>query len=168
MALIIETGDGVTDANSYATLAEWKSFAALRGIAVPTDAAIEAALIQAADYIESLEDRFKGDRVLADQALAWPRQNVYLFGSSTALDDDYIPPQLKTGQNQLAADAIALGGSLMPNGSGRQVVREKVDVLEVEYANTKSSSVLPVFNKALSFLAPLFGNGGMTVKTIRV
>lgn len=167
MALTIETGAGIPDADSYATVAEVRAYAASRGISLPAaDGEVEILLRQATDFLDSLESRYKGDRVASDQALAWPRSDVYLFESETPVDITAIPDQLKRGQMQLACDANTF--ALQPTGSGREVVRQKVDVIETEYAKTGQGSVQPVFNKAMAILEPLLTAGGMSVQTLRV
>lgn len=169
MALTLEDGTGVVDADSYASLAELNAYAASRGITLAgNDAAKEVLLRNAADYLDSLESRFKGDRVDPEQALAWPRSGVYLFESEVEFANDAIPAQLIKAQCQLACDAEAGGTNLLPNGSGREVLRTKVDVIETEYAKTGQGAVLPRFTKALAILEPLFSGGGMSVQTVRV
>src|SRR5688572_8818215 len=133
MALTIETGAGVTGADSYASVAEARAYATSRGITsltALTDAQVEVLLRKASDFLESLESRFKGSRVADDQALAWPRSDVYLFSSDTLFDEEDIPAQILTAQCQLACDAA--GTDLLPNGTGREVIRQKVDVIETE------------------------------------
>lgn len=168
MALIIETGAIVEGANSYASVAQARAYAEARGITLPAgDADVEKLLVKACDYIDSQEERFKGERVSADQPLAWPRSGVFLFASETEFDRESIPAQLIKAQCQLAFDAVAT--DLQPTGTGREVVREKVDVIETEYAKTGSGSVTPELNKADAILSPLFKNqGGFALRTLRV
>lgn len=165
MALTIEDGSLVAGANSYATVAECRAYAALRGLTLPVaDGEVEILLIKAADYLESFEGRYKGSRVNATQALAWPREYVIIYGSDDFPVDE-IPEQLKNAQCQLAFDAIA--NDLQATGTGREVVKEKVDVIEVEYAPGGGHVVQAVFAKAMAFLQPLF-NSGFAVKSVRV
>jgi hypothetical protein len=167
MSLIIEDGTGVENADSYATLAELATYATSRGVTLSgNDAAKEVLLRQAADYLETLEHKYKGSRVDTDQALAWPRSDVYLYGSSTELPEDEIPALLIKAQCQLACDAQTL--NLLPNGAGREVIRQKVDVIETEYAKQGTGSVKPELNKAMAILAPLLNTNGFAVQTVRV
>lgn len=166
MALIIETGAGVPDADSYASLAELATYATSRGITLTaaTDTAKEVLLRKAADYLDTLEPKFRGSRVEADQALAWPRSDVLLYG--VAFAEDAIPDQLIKAQCQLACDADTL--NLQPNGAGREVIRQKVDVIETEYAKQGTGSVKPELNKAMAILEPLLNSNGFAVQTVRV
>lgn len=168
MALIIETGAGVVNADSYASLAELATYATSRGITLTaaTDTAKEVLLRKAADYLDTLEPKFRGSRVEVDQALAWPRSDVYLYGSTELFPATSIPPQLIKAQCQLACDADTT--NLLPNGAGREVIRQKVDVIETEYAKQGTSSVKPELNKAMAILEPLLNSNGFAVQTVRV
>jgi len=159
MALIIEDGSPVADANSYVTAANVTEFATLRGITLSSvaDAHVESLIIKAMDFLESQEPRFRGSRVSADQMLSWPRQDVQLNGfdfPSTA-----IPVQLKKALCQLAIDADTL--DLMPTTDGREVIKEKVDVIETTYAESNSASPQPALTAFFSLLAPLLSSGGV-------
>lgn len=166
MSLIIEDGTIVAGAESFVTVAEARDWASKRGVTLSaTDSVVEVLLRKACDFLQSVELRYKGARVDDAQALAWPRQQVYLYGNTTAIATTYVPQQLKDAQCQLAIDAVSR--DLQPTGDGRQVVMKQVDVLVTQYSDTKSSSVTPIFNKALSILAPLLRNVG-PLSTTRV
>lgn len=165
MALIIEDGTGVADANSYATVDEAKAWVAARGKAFTgDDTAIEQLLLTAMDLVESFRDQFSGNKTDPAQSLQWPRTGATLDG--VLLPGDFIPKELKYAQIQLALDGEST--DLQPTGTGQEVLKEKVDVLEVEYAERGSGTVLPQFTKAMSFLQPLFGSSGLIIKTLRV
>lgn len=157
MPLTPETGTGVAGADTYATLAQARAYAEKRGLAFPSDdTAGESALILACDYLETL--RWKGEKSAVANALAWPRRYVPLE-DGTELASDEIPAVLINAQCQLAIES-ASGTDLQPTGEGREVIREKIDVLEVQYNPTGSGSVIPKFNKVLAMLAPLLFTGG--------
>jgi hypothetical protein len=153
MALIIEDGTGIADANSYGSVVDFQAYATARNITLPTDnAELEALLVNASDYLTSLEDRYQGWRVDATQALSFPRESVYIYRQLAASDE--IPSQLINGQFQIAIDYNS--GDLLPTGAGREVIMEKVDVIEVEYSETGQGAFVPVPTKALLTLKPLF------------
>ena len=103
MALIIEDGTLVANADSYATLAVARAFATKRNLVPePTDIALEANLITAMDFIESHRGRFKGVIVAETQALQWPRKEVYINGFLLA--QTIIPQELIDAQCQLAVE----------------------------------------------------------------
>jgi hypothetical protein len=166
MALIVEDGSGVAGANSYVSVAEVRAWAGVRGLTLPaTDGAVEILVVKAMDFLESFRARFTGSKTDSAQALQWPRTGATLDG--VALDDDVIPAELKSALFQLTVDAQTL--ELQPTGTGREVLREKVDVLETEYAERGSGTVQPQFTKALAFLQPLLNSGGaFGLRTVRV
>lgn len=165
MALTIEDGTRVAGANSFATVAEARAYATERGLTLPaTDPAVEQLLIRACDYLQSLEDRYKGARVDSTQALAWPRQAVYMFGDLEPLADTAIPSYLKAAQCQLAVDLNTT--ELMPLGASREVLSETVGPLSTTYARSGVTAQQPQPAKALSLLQPLMRTSGL--RTIRV
>lgn len=133
MTLIVEDGSQVEDANSYVTLAEFRSYAAARGVDVPADdGEAEAMLVKAVDYLESFAARFVGERVSRTQSLSWPRASVTIEGFTWGPTE--IPRQVLSAQLALGAE-IAQGQDPFNPPAALPVVRERVDTIEVEYAN---------------------------------
>lgn len=168
MALVIENGSLVAGANSYVSVADCRAYAAARQSTLPVDnTAVEAALIVAMDYLESLRADYQGSKVEPTQALQWPRTGVVIDG--TAWPADAIPPELRNAQCQLAIEGAA-GTDLMPTSDGRELIREKIDVLENEWApGSGGINPQPIFTKVRAFLAPLLsagGSGGLRVTRI--
>lgn len=159
MALVIEDGTVVAGANSYITVEEARTYAASRGVELPTeDQELIPMILQAADFINAYEPKFKGKRVSAEQMMAWPRKGVNFYDAD--YPDDGIPPQIRFAQLQATINVVN-GVDLMPNITGFAVRREKVDVIEVEYAtggglnNTSTAQLTPAFPLIDSTLAPL-------------
>lgn len=143
--------------DTYATETELEAYAEARGITVAGTPSV--LLIKAMDYLATLEDRWQGDRTSATQPLAWPRTGVYVYGALLA--DDAIPQSLIDAQIRLALDVDA-GTELMPNigvGASGSVIREKVDVVEVQYAEGYNNSQ-PIFVAVNGLLKPLMKAGG--------
>lgn len=143
--------------DTYATDAELAAYATARGITITGTP--DVLLIQAMDYLATLEDRWQGSRTSSTQPLAWPRTGVYVYG--TALADDAIPQSLKDAQCRLALDADA-GTVLMPNvevGGKGSVIEEAVDVVRVKYAEGYNNSQ-PIFIAVNGLLKPLMNSGG--------
>lgn len=165
MPLVPEDGSNVTGANSYATVAQFKAWADARGFSYDADDnVVEQHMLKAMDYIESKEDRFKGDRYYsAGQPLAFPRINICVNGVNM---NQAIPLQLQAAQYQLTLDseaAEAEGSSLFVNTDGRTVTKERVEgAVEVNYSEAGGTGASPVFSKAEALLSPLMeGSGGM-------
>ncbi len=151
MAIIVEDGTSVANANSYVSTAELTAYAAARGVTLASGA--ETLLIQAMDYIESLS--FIGIKWTRDQALQWPRLSVVVDGYT--LDVAHIPQELKNGL-MAAAIAIDAGNGPLINIS-RATKREKVGEIEVEYMDGAASvTVVRTINAQLwKLLAGGFG-----------
>jgi hypothetical protein len=158
MALIIENGSLVENATSFVTVDAARAFAEARAATLPAaDGDVETLLIQAMDLLEGLRDSFKGSKVdPATQALQWPRQDVVIDGWE--VPTDHIPKELIAAQCQLAIEANLT--DLAPTGDGRDVIREKVDVLETEYAPGSGGVAQPYFPKVQALLAPLLKSAG--------
>ena len=159
MALTIETGAQVLDADAYVAAADVVAYASKRGVVLSStdDTVVEALIVKAMDFLEAQESRFQGSRVSATQVLSWPRQDVQLNGFD--FPSDSIPQPLKNALCQLAIDADTL--QLMPSTDGREVLKEKVDVLETTYAPTNSASPQPSLTAFFNLLAPLLSSGGV-------
>lgn len=130
MALIIENGTGVADANAYESAADVKSFLTARGyILSQSDTDVEALILRAMDTVNGL--RYKGYKVDKAQSLPFPRYQVYDIDGEL-LDADAIPQTLKSAIAYLIFQLSE--GSAINDERGLNIVREKVDVIETEYA----------------------------------
>ncbi len=169
MALVIEDGTGKTNSNSFATAAETITYATDRGYSFPSvEADVVPLLIKAADFMLGLEVQFQGYRTKQDQRLPFPRVQVLLFKGVDYIASDEIPERLKEAQMRLAVSAYAASDNdLRPDGTGQEVVREKVGPLEVQYAERGSGPVHPQFNQAMDLLEPFFTGGGMQLSVDR-
>lgn len=170
MALIIETGTGLPNSNSYATVEELSAYAADRLEELPVDGK-EALLLRAMDYLEQFVDkpRYKGTRKSAEQALLWPRIGVYIDGFPLAIDR--IPTLLKRAQMQLALEAVDY--DLMPSSDGYAVAKETVDVIAVEYAtggrlSGATLAAQPIFPKVDALLNGLLESAPDRLRGVRI
>ena len=141
MAIIVGT-------NSYVTEAELEAYAAARGVALTVYT--EIALFKAMDYLETR--KYIGAKTDYTQALQFPRvlcgsvySGIYPLNQYQSYwnipceyDSTIVPNEIKTAQ-MIAAILIDGGSDLQPI-INRQVKREKVDVLEVEYMDNALSS----------------------------
>ena len=77
MALVVEDGTGKADAESFVTVAAFKAYCDARAITYGTDAAIEALLRKATDYLgQRYGQLLSGFRVRTTQALDFPRYEM--------------------------------------------------------------------------------------------
>lgn len=158
MALTVEDGSGVTGANSYISRDDFIAYALSRGVTVASVDATDVLLVKAADYIDSHEVNLKGERVLRDQAMAWPRGGVIIEGFAWANDE--IPRQLINCQ---AAFALELnGGEDIYNPAPSQVAKmERVEgALTVEYFGTDGGVKMRKDSRASALLNLLLRPSG--------
>ena len=144
MAIVVEDGTVVPTANSYITIAEFKSWADDRGISYGTDDAISSQLYRATDYFESLS--FKGVKHTEGQPLQWPRDDVYIDGYS--VESDEIPKEVKTAIYELIKIEADGDSRLAP--SEREVTSEQIDSIKITYKdNTGMKRTTPALTQAL-------------------
>ena len=147
MALVIETGNRVTGANSYVAWTDITAWANARSITLTNQnqqSHIEAHILRAMDYFENLN--FIGRKATQDQELQWPRTDVLI--DTYAIDAYTIPDQVKTAIYELVLSIDA--GNFLLDASDRQTVREKIGEIEVQYApNAGMKKLLPAVTTAL-------------------
>lgn len=152
MALNVETGSGASNSESYCSVSYADTYWSNRGCApwaTLTTAQKEEALRRATDYIEQVYGQsFQGYRINSTQALSFPRTGVVVYGYD--LSSSTIPEILIKANAELAYKAAQ--GNLSPDLT-QTVVREKVDVLEVEYS--KGSSAIVKYRAIDNLLSPL-------------
>lgn len=170
MALEIEDGTGKANGQSYVDAAEAREFALARGVTLPATGSpdpVDAMLVKAMDYIESLESRMKGKRTSATQALSWPRSGVRIGCEHDEFPSDQIPANLAAAQCQLVL-AIQAGFVLQPilDPNKQLVKRTKIDVIEKEFFSPKEVGAgygaTATFPAADALLRPLLRSGGAT------
>lgn len=163
MALIVENGTIVENANSYVDLEYARAYATARGLTLPSvDATLEAQLITAMDYLEALRSQYQGTKL---GPLQWPRYGVTIDGVELA--SNVIPKELKDAQCRLAFE-VSSGVDIMPTTSGKYAKREKVGDLEVEYSESLSTSQQPTLTVVDNLLAPLLKQGSFRLTTVRI
>jgi hypothetical protein len=142
---VVEDGTGLSTAVSYASLSDADTYHSRRGNTAWTQLTVgnkKAALVKAADYLLQLyTSQWKGVRINGTQALDWPRAEVERedYGISSAgyygwlayYPDDEVPAAVKNAACEAALSSIT--AALLAEQS-QSVVREKVDVLEVQYS----------------------------------
>ena len=170
MALVVESGVGLADADSFISLEDARSFAAKFGITLPAnDTAAEVALRQGCQYVELQQKCFSGSRLTTTQALSWPRTgatNVYSFDYA----DGYMPKQLGFAQVYAAAE-YAAGTDVRATDDGKVIASEQVTgAVAVSYFDNGKTGGAVVITRAMDELAPLLvvcGNNGFEFRVGR-
>lgn len=150
MALIVEDGTIVANANSYVTVQEIRDYAALRGFDLPAnDADVEPLAVLATDYLQSR--KYQGYMVdAATQVLEWPRNDVVI--NCVEIANNVIPQQLKNAQCELAISAQ--DADLLSDGTQQDVKSESVGSLSAEYLGSAGQSAFKS-SRANVYLAKL-------------
>lgn len=132
MALVVEDGTGLTNANSFVSVADADTYLADRGRtawAALTTQQKEAALINATDFLNAAFG-WVGYRNTATQALAWPRT------SYSPRIPAGVPVQVKQAVTRVADLAATEGASLFSAVSGSELVRRaQAGPVSVEFSD---------------------------------
>jgi hypothetical protein len=136
MALVPETGSCVAAANSFATRADFITWATdYYPDSIPgDDTDTDAALMRASAWLNSFPE-WDGEMTCGrgNQGLAWPRSGVTDCNGDT-IPDDEVPVEVKMATYVAAMAELGSPGILTPSVTPGQVVkRVKVDVIEEEY-----------------------------------
>jgi hypothetical protein len=163
----------------YGTLAGADNYHAERLTAwTGSDADKTAALVRGSQYVDGIAQKplksgrwvclFTGNK--ADgraQVLQWPRRDAYdNDGSDIGVTE--VPIEVEHATYEAALRELIAPGSLSPDYvPASRVKREKVDVIETEYADAPASNGLPSANPSrpvvtvvLELLAPVMRAGG--------
>ena len=147
MSLNVETGNASPSSESYASVAEADLYNSNRGNtawAALTTAAKEQALRKGTDYlVQAYRLRWKGSRVSSTQALDWPRNFVeisdyeaatlngsIIIGGYLYYPADQVPTEVKNACIEMALKAST---QTLNEDLTQGVVREKIDVIKVQY-----------------------------------
>lgn len=165
MSLVVENGTGLPNAESYVSVADATARHAALGntgwATVATDALREQALRRATVYMEqAYRQRWKGTRLLREQALSWPRYGAQVDGADIA--STVVPVDVANTCADLALKAVA--GDLNADVTPR-VIREKVGPLETEYDRYGPQSTQ--YRGIDMALAPYLTGGGAMARLVR-
>lgn len=157
MTLIVESGAGLPNSDSYVSLADARTLADKYGYALPADdTEAEVALRQGAQYVDLQEGGFCGSRLVATQAMAWPRtahKNTFGF----VIEAGTMPPQLASAQVAAAAEYGA-GTDVRATDDGKAIASEEVSgAVAVSYFNNGKTGASVTITKAMDALKPLLG-----------
>ena len=140
MTIIVEDGTGLANAESYVSVADANTYHSKIGNDAWADldtSVKEQLLRKATDYmVAQYRLQYAGYRRYSTQSLDWPRLYVPLIDSLSAnvfpqyVDFDIVPTTVKNACAELALKAYT---AILMQDLTQGVIREKVDVIEVEY-----------------------------------
>lgn len=168
MTLIVETGSGMPDSESYESVANADTYHANRGNtawAALTTPQKEIALRKGTDYLMQVyRARWKGYRVMLTQALDWPRYNVYIDDSEVSqyVQAITVPKEVKSACCELALKSTE--GDLAPD-LDRETASESVGSISVSYF--QGSARNKEYRAIDLTLKPLLKSGGLAVEIVR-
>jgi hypothetical protein len=134
MALIVETGAIIANANSYDSLVNIDAYCTARNYTswlVLSGVDKEAAVLRMMTYLETRI--WEGYRVSELQVLSWPRSGVYVPGGFY-IEDDVVPSNVKYALAEGAyKESLRPGTMLQDLERGGLIKRKRIDVLETEW-----------------------------------
>ena len=182
LALIVEDGTVVANANTYATRQQFISYCAARGVAIADAPAADVELTTGMDYLET--QRYIGERlqtglpvvqgysdefgysdfyqppvdvvVLPEQPCQWPRIGIYLNDNIPGAIH-YLPAALIRAQCQVALDVHNGFKPFVNTPAGPRVINEKLGPLSQTYSETLRT--IPLMPIAMALLRPLLQGG---------
>lgn len=158
MALIVETGSGLPNADSYISEADAITRAALLGLEFPAlDADAEVPLRRAAIYLERYRNKYQGIKYVAGQALQWPRDPVYI---DEILNDPSTIPQVLIDAQVSLASVEYVNGNLFGTAVGGVGSRSVGDV-SVTNNNGGALDNSAYTGFANELIAPLFKSAAL-------
>jgi hypothetical protein len=191
VSFIVETGSGDPNATSYVDLTTANSYFADRAVtaqtgsyaaiwATMTDPDKQAALVNATFFIDAkYGERFRGRRILYEQALSWPRYGATVdgdgsegfipgFGPTTfgfIIPSDAIPVWLKRAVIEMAARCYknVAAPDIAPGAGYEKMI--KLGPLEKEYQGPFIPYVIWRYVDML--LTPILKHGGSNATIIR-
>ena len=154
MALIVEDGTVVVDADSFSSLIDARALAVNYGLTLPTDDT-EAEVILRQGYLNLLqrERTLQGSRISAVQTGIYPRSNVQ--NNCFPVDSDVIPNEVKLAQIY-ASDAINSGAETNNVNTGERLSGFNVQgVYSETYQDGSRQSTNPSIQGVYNSLYPL-------------
>lgn len=152
MALLVEDGTGLADAESYVTVAAFRAYATSYGqdVTAKTDAECEVQLRLAAQWIDT-RWRYKGVRLKASQALEFPRSGLTDW---SGYKQTGVPARVARATSELAIRGLA-GTSLVPDlDRSAWIKSESVGPISTTYADgAPQSTVFSVVERLLEQFA---------------
>jgi len=175
MTLTVEDGTGLSAADSYKSVADFKTYCDDHGLsyAGKTDTEIEVALRSGTTWLDgTFRTRLPGVKINGwDQSLEWPREHavsgttLYDY-TGNIIPDDEVPPAWLAACCEASHRELVSAGSLSPDVT-MTARRKRVKVegaVEVEYADAYGvDAAVPILTKIDNILSGLIGPRSNTV-----
>lgn len=158
---VVETGAGLSNATSYLSVVEADDYFTPDTFFTTWDALTEQQKENVLAWATRLLDQkaeFAGDIVSETQALRWPRMYVR-NRDGVLLSAGVIPVQIKQVTCELAKYLLS-GGDLTTGVDVQNLLRVKVDVIELEYQQDTAQVEIPSIINAILRPLGFFRVGG--------
>lgn len=154
MALVVESGVGLENADSYISIEYADNYFNKRNSKAQWDLIVEKekAIIDAMDYIETTF-LYKGTKLNHNQSLEFPRVINNAVEFPTRLKNAVCELALKASNNTLLAD------------TERATKREKVGDIEIEYSEYSKDETS--YNFVYNLIIPWLLNSGSSASIVR-
>jgi len=172
MPLIVSDGTGLSNADSYISLDDARTYAENYGYTLPDDDTdAEVSLRKGAVYVDLFESSFSGYRLKGTQSLAWPRVGAYKCSGYNQIDipSDEIPLEVQYAQ-VIAASYYAAGVAVRANDDGLGVAsKEVVGAVKVSYFDNGKTGTSTEITEATDMLNNLLCVGSsLSMRTVKV
>lgn len=168
MALIVEDGTGLTNANAFISVAYFKAYCDARGhdYSAYSDTQIETGIVRSTDFMSNSWrwDGFKlhgRGNAAGEQALAFPRTGL-VDGEGRSVPYDEVPREVKDATSEVVRVELATPGIMTPSYTPHERVKsEKVGPLAQEFdlSSKDAEGARPVL-LVVRDLIGIFLNGG--------
>lgn len=166
MTLIVETGSGLSTAESYLSVAQASAYHEAMGNTTWADLdsdVQEQALRKAAAYmVGEYRLRWAGNRLNETQALDWPRSLVPRKDFGGYYPQDVVPTEVKNACASLALRAVT--ASLHKDQGQR---KSSVTVGPISTTYESGSKVATTYTEIDAMLRPLLSTGSGQVRLVR-
>lgn len=153
MALVVENGEGLEDAESLVSVAYYLDYCAKRGYDTTATDGKEEEFLRVANEFFYSNYSFKGELFKSTQSMPFPRIINY----------EYVFPQRI--KNAICELVLKLPNGSLLEDTEQRVKREKVGELEVEYDTNDSQSVK--YNFVFNLIAPWLNSNGFSSQITR-
>jgi hypothetical protein len=168
MALVVEDGTGLADAESYASVAAADAYATARGLTwTGTETEKEQALRRATSWLDArYRGKWPGDkRRQRFQALEWPRTGAHDMADDP-IDYQSVPVEVVNATIEAAAREAATPGGLSPDVTGEKVLT-RLGELGWTLTGTGPEAKRPVLTVIDDILSRLIYTGRGVTRVLR-
>lgn len=147
MAIVVEDGTGLTNADSYISVADADTYFSI----LPTTLTSSWDALSTTDkenYLKwatrvlDTKTEFEGDKTVEASALRWPRKCV-TDRDGIDIDDNVVPKEVENATVELVR--ILLGEDITTGQDVDNLKFIKVDVIELEYQDDTAQNRIPAY-----------------------